>query len=76
MIVSFENMCVVGCRKAVGKDGIERTYGNLYDMVTCEMYPFTADFEVKDCLKPISGKLEIRWGAGKNGQWVGAKLLK
>ena len=74
MVLSVENIRLVGCRHAQLEDGTFKTYGNLYTD-DGELYPFFANYQVYDNLTGTSAKLDIEWGTGKNGKWFRCELM-
>lgn len=69
-----ENVGIVGCRKVVGEDGKERTYGKFYTE-NGELLDFTADGELHDDLTMcFSGYIDVAWGVGKNGKWCSCRI--
>ena len=75
MIVEVYDMRIIGVRKALGKDGVERVYGNLYTP-DGGLYPFVSeDTSIVDSLESNAYTLNITWGSSKNGQWVRCELL-
>lgn len=75
MLVEIYNVRIIGVRKAMGKDGVERIYGNIYT-ADGGLYPFVSDdTTISDTLEPLAYNANITWGSGKNGQWCRCELL-
>lgn len=76
MVVKFENLLLIGCRSWKNKEGATVSGGVLYNPDTSETLAFTAEKEVKDSLKPVSGSLDVSVLKGKGGaEWVKVKML-
>lgn len=73
MICIAEDVRFIGCREVVREDKSTVTYGNLY--VEGELLPFSSELEIKDSMDPHNATLNLKWGAGKNGQYYRAEVI-